>query len=461
MSESRVGAARWHLLLAAGFVCTAAAGAADWPGWLGPQRDGVWRETGIVEKFPSGGPKVLWRAPVADGYSGPAVADGRVYVMDRRRVRGPDGKPLRPTRKGILGDERVLCLDAATGKVLWDHTYDCPYKVSYPLGPRTTPAVRAGHVYTLGAMGKLLCLDAASGKVVWAKDLVAEYKLDGPPVWGYAASPLLDGDLLVCQVGGPGSAVVAFRQDTGKEVWRALTSEEVGYSPAVICQAGGRRQLIVWLSESVNGLDPATGKVYWTQKFPADVPPQRPAVNIAMPRCHGNRLFVTNYYHGSLMLELEADKPGARVLWQKTVRNPTRPEGLNGALTTPVFKDGFVYGVAGFGDLCCVEADTGKLRWRTLKATGERGDCATVFIVPQDDRFFLYNDQGDLIIARLSPGGYEEVSRTHVLDADQEARGRKAVWSHPAFAHRCLFARNSKELVCVSLAAQETQGAKP
>ena len=121
-----------------------AAYADDWPEWLGPGRDGVWREKGLVQKFPAGGPRVLWRKPLGTGYGGPAVADGRVYVMDRLRATGPDGKPLRATRKGILGKERVLCFDADSGKQLWKKEYDCPYTVSYPSGPRVTPLVRDG-----------------------------------------------------------------------------------------------------------------------------------------------------------------------------------------------------------------------------------------------------------------------------------------------------------------------------
>src|SRR4051794_9405914 len=148
----------------------------DWPQWLGPQRDGVWRETGILEKFPKGGPKVLWRTPLGGGYAGPAVADGRVYVLDR--VLDPGVKnPSNPFDRGsVAGQERVLCLDAASGKELWKHEYRTTYSISYPSGPRTTPVVRGGKVYTLGAMGDLLCLDAASGKVLWSKNFPADYK---------------------------------------------------------------------------------------------------------------------------------------------------------------------------------------------------------------------------------------------------------------------------------------------
>src|SRR5262249_16518280 len=187
-----------------------------------------------------------------------------------------------------------------------------PYKVSYPSGPRTTPLVHEGRVYTLGTMGDLFCLDAATGKVLWGKNIAKEYKVDAP-VWGYAASPLLDGDLLYCQVGGEGSAVVAFHKDTGKEVWKALSSEQVAYTPPIMCDAGGGRQLLVWLRESLNSLDPATGKVHGTQASPTKGPPQRPAVNIITVRRMDDLLFISTFYHGPMMLQLAADRPAAKV----------------------------------------------------------------------------------------------------------------------------------------------------
>jgi outer membrane protein assembly factor BamB len=437
-----------------GLATAAVSGAADWPQWLGSDREGVWRETGLVDKFPTGGPKVLWRQPLGTGYSGPAEANGRVYVMDRLRARDKDGKPMRPTRNGILGSERTLCFDAASGKPLWQDVYECPYKISYPSGPRATPLVHDGRVYTLGAVGHLRCLDATNGKVIWAKNLASEYEAE-VPVWGWAAHPLLDGDLLYCLVGGEGSAVVAFHKDTGKEVWRALTSAEVCYSPPMIYEAGGKRQLIIWLSDSINGLDPATGKVYWTQAYPATGETMRPAVSIATVRRSGDLLFVSSFYHGPMMLKLAADKPAATILWKTKSTNPLKPEGLNALMAAPVFKDGYVYGVGGMGDLSCVEATTGKEMWKSYAATGGKPtDCGTAFLVPQAGRFVLFNDQGDLILADLTPKGYKELDRAHILEPVQDARGRRVVWSHPAFALRCVFARNDAELICVSLAAE-------
>ncbi len=156
------------LITAAGVLAGSSAQAMDWPQWLGARRDSVWRETGLVATFPPGGPPVLWRVPLGQGYSGPAVADGRVYVMDREPARDASGNPLRATRQGIPGNERVLCLNAADGKQVWKHEYDCPYQIAYPSGPRTTPLVAEGRVYTLGAMGDLYCLDARTGAKRWS-----------------------------------------------------------------------------------------------------------------------------------------------------------------------------------------------------------------------------------------------------------------------------------------------------
>jgi outer membrane protein assembly factor BamB len=448
---------RWHLGSMAFVLLLASWSAAlgrDWPEWLGPNREGVWRETGLVDKFPAGGPPIVWRKPIGSGYSGPAVAGDYVYVIDRQRSLDKDGKPIPGNRgEGQKGTERVLCLKAADGAQVWKHEYPCAYKqLSYNQGPRTTPLVRDGRVYTLGAMGDLFCLDAISGQVRWSKNLPQEFKTPHP-VWGFAASLLLDGDLLYSLVGGEGSAVVAFNKDTGKEVWRALTSEDVCYSPPIIVHAGGKAQLIVWLSEAIYSLDPATGKQYWKQPYPAEGEPMRPAVNIATARQLGDLLFFSNAYHGPMMLKLAADKPEASVLWKNQNKNPQKPQFLSILMPTPVLKDGYVYGVGFGGDMRCLEAATGKQLWSTYEATGgEKTDCGTAFIIPQGDRFVLFNDQGDLILANLSPKGYQELGRAHILEPLQEARNRQVVWSHPAFVHQCVFARNEKEIVCVSLA---------
>jgi outer membrane protein assembly factor BamB len=235
----------------------------DWPQWLGPRRDAVWRETGIIKKFPAEGPSIRWRAPISGGYAGPAVADGRVYVTDRQLAAGASN-PANPFARGeIPGRERVLCLNAANGKLIWHHEYNCAYTVSYSSGPRATPAVSDGKVFTLGAEGNLVCLAADKGTVLWARDFKTDFNLK-TPVWGFAGHPLIDGQKLICLVGGEGSVAVAFDKDTGKELWRALSAKEPGYAPPMIYEFAGKRQLIIWHPEAVNALDPDTGKLFWS-----------------------------------------------------------------------------------------------------------------------------------------------------------------------------------------------------
>jgi outer membrane protein assembly factor BamB len=425
----------------------------DWPQWLGPQRDGVWRETGILTKFPSGGPKVLWRTPIGPGYAGPAVQGGRVYVLDRQGeqpAKGAEGSG----KNGLKGKERVLCLDAKTGAVVWEHAYDSTYRISYATGPRCTPVIHQGKVYALGTMGDLRCLDADTGQLVWEKNFIREYHCR-PPVWGWASHPLVDGDKVITLVGGEGSAVVAFHKDTGKELWRALTIREIGYAPVVMVEAGGKRQLIAWHTEAVNSLDPETGKLYWSEPSPAGADLVRPEITVPTPLRVSDRLFFTCCHHGSLVLELEKDRPAARVVWRaKKTANVGKTDTLHSLMSTPAIKDGYVYGVCVMGELRCLDFATGKRIWETYAATtGKRTIFATAFLNRQGDQFFIFNDKGDLIIARLTPKGYEEIDRAHLLEATTFNRKRDVVWSQPAYANRCAYVRNDKEIICVSLAA--------
>jgi outer membrane protein assembly factor BamB len=426
----------------------------DWPQWLGPERDGVWRETGIIEKFPDGGPRIRWRAPVGMGYSGPAVAGGRVVVTDRVLPEGV-ANPANPfDRKSTPGLERVLCLSEADGKLIWKHETECEYTVSYPSGPRTTPVIRDGKVWTLGAEGHLIAFEAEKGKVVWSRDLKKDYGIEAP-LWGFAASPLLDGRKLISMVGGNGSTVVAFDKEDGKELWKALSAREPGYCPPVIHEAGGRRQLIIWHPEALSALDPETGAVFWSEPFKV-----QSGLTIPTPRKLGDLLLVTSFYNGPLMMKLDPMKPAATVLWRGSSSSEKKTDKLHAIMCTPFLEDGHIYGVCSYGQLRCLRADTGERVWETLAptgATGERGGVndrwSNAFIVKNGGRFFLSNEKGELIIAKLSPGGYEEVSRARIVEPTNRAMERDVVWSHPAFANRSIYARNDREIVCASLAS--------
>lgn len=418
----------------------------DWPQWLGPKRDSVWRETGILDEFPKSGLTVKWRAPVGLGYSGPAVAGGRVYLTDYIKESG-DTTNNPGERKVLTGRERVLCLNEADGKPIWEHSDAVTYKISYPSGPRVTPTIAGGKVYTLGAEGRLLCLNADDGKVVWAKELKQDYKTESP-IWGFCGAPLVDGQKLICLVGGEGSVAVAFDKDTGKELWKGLSASESGYCPPSIIEAGGQRQLLIWTADDLNSLDPETGKVYWSQ-------PLKPSygMSIAIPRKHGDLLFASGIGGVGAVFKLDRTKPAAEVVWRGT--NKTAVYAAN---TTPfIDDDNIIYGADCMsGQFRAVKLETGERLWDTFAPTTNtrRGTHGTAFIVRNDDRYFLFSETGDLIVARLSAKGYDEISRFHVLDPTGECFGRDVVWSHPAFADKCCFARNDKELVCVSLAAK-------
>ncbi len=396
-----------------------------------------------MESFSTNRLTAKWRAPVRGGYSGPAVAGGSVFLTDFAAT------------EGKRGTERALCFDAAKGKLLWEHAWSVDYtalQANYAIGPRATPTVDGNRVFVVGAMGNLLCLDVKSGAVVWQKDFVHDYGT-AVPVWGMASSPLVDGDRLLCIVGGkPDAKVVAFDKRTGRELWRALSSEtsEPGYGQPILIKAGGARQLIVWQTEAVSSLNPATGAVHWQEPFPI-----RFGLTVATPVLHGNRLFVSAFYNGPMMLELDATRPAAKVLWRGASNSEINTDGLHCLINTPVFDGANIYGVCSYGQLRGLDAATGQRLWETQELTKEKARWATGFIVRNGDRWFINNDRGELIIARFTPQGYEEISRAELLKPTTPLPRRelKAVnWSHPAYANRCVFARNDGELICVPLA---------
>ncbi|MEM1071027.1 MAG: PQQ-binding-like beta-propeller repeat protein [Planctomycetota bacterium] len=415
----------------------------DWPQWMGPKRDNVWRETGVMKKFPEAGPKVLWRAPVAGGYAGPAVVGERVFVTDY--VTTDNVKIENFSRDEFTGTERVLCLDAKSGSVIWKHEYPVTYGISYPAGPRCTPTVEGGMVYTLGAEGQLFCFKAATGEIVWSRDLKDQYKTKSA-LWGYASHPLIDGDKLICIVGGEGSHAVAFNKTTGEEIWKTLTSTEQGYSPPVIFEAAGVRQLILLYPDAIAAVNPETGKPYWSVDYEASN-----GSVIMTPIRSGNLLFAAGYSNKNLLLELGTESPSADVLWRDEVKTAISPVNVQ-----PFLKGDHVYGFHQGGELMCMELKTGKRLWSSnepLSSKRPKG-TGTAFIVQNEDLFWLFNEMGELIIADLTPEGYKEIDRAKVIEPTNVAFGRKVVWCPPAYADKKVFIRNDNECICVDLSAE-------
>jgi outer membrane protein assembly factor BamB len=406
----------------------------DWPQWRGPNRDGVWKETGLVEKLPAGQIPIKWRAEIGSGYSGPTVAGGRVYVTDR--LTQPEEV------------ERVHCFDEQTGKPLWSHAYPCSYgRVGYPAGPRASVGIHGGKAYSLGATGRLFCFDAADGKILWEKDLDADYQIR-MPIWGISASPLVYEDLIILQIGGKNACIVALDRHTGKEQWTALSDRAQYVAPIVVKQAG-QDVVICWTGDSVAGISPAGGKVLWRVEWK----PRNMPIGIATPIVENDRVFFTSFYDGSLLLELKQDQPAVEKIWQRIGASERETDALHSIISTPLFKDGHIYGVDSYGELRCLRASDGERLWEDLTAT-PKARWSTIHFVQNGERTRMFNERGELLIGKLSPQGFEEISRSKLLEPtlDQLRQRGGVCWSHPAFANKHIFARNDKELVCASLA---------
>ena len=439
-----------HGLLAAVLLCIAVpatVAADDWPEYRGAGRQGVWTETGILDEFPPGGLSFTWRVPIHDGYAGPAVAGGRVFVIDAR----PAGTG------GMRMVERVLCLDEETGETVWSHEWEADYaglQPLYAIGPRATPTVDGDRVYVQGAMGRLFALDVATGAVRWSKDYVADLGTE-VPAWGMAGAPLVEGELLICLAGAESDGkVIAFDKHTGAEVWRALSSDwDPGYNAPVVFDVGGVRQLVVWHPRAITSLDPRTGEQYWEVPFDVQL-----GVTIATPVRGGSFLLVSSFFNGSRMLRLNLDRPDASLVWRSEESNEVDTDKLHSMIGTPVIDGDYLYGIDSYGELRCLDVRTGERLWESQALTVERARQATAFFVRNGDRYFINNDRGELIIARFTPGGLEVLSRTHLLEPTSPVPRRRelgaVLWSYPAYANRHIVMRNGREIVRASLEAQ-------
>ncbi len=405
--------------------------AADWPQWRGPGRDGVWREKGIVQKLDN--LQVRWRTEVANGYCSPTVAGGRVYITDR--LTEPDQV------------ERIHCFDAANGNPIWSHGYECNYgKVGYPDGPRASVTINDGRAYSLGTLGHLFCFDAAKGDVLWKKDLKAEYDIK-MPIWGIAAAPLVENDLLILHIGGRNACLVALDKVTGAEKWRAL-DERASYSAPIIIDQAGERVLVCWTGDSVSGLDPLTGKLHWRHPFT----PSKMVLNIATPVFENGYLFVSAFYDGSLLLKVDPDKLAVKKVWRRIGKSERDTDGLHCCISTPIIQGDYIYGVDSHGELRCLDLHTGDRIWESLEAV-PKDRWSNIHMVRNEDRIWMFNERGELIISRLSPEGFHEISRAKIIEPTEGQLKRRGgvCWSHPAFAEKNIYVRNDRELICVDL----------
>jgi outer membrane protein assembly factor BamB len=385
----------------------------DWPQFLGPTRNGVSAETGLdAAARRKDWPPVIWERRIGQGWSGPVVAGDRLILFHR------------------LGDNEIVqCLGAADGKERWKFKYPTNYidDFNFDPGPRATPLIAGKNVYTLGAEGKMHCLELATGKKVWDRALGEEYKA-AKGFFGIATSPVLEGDLLLVNIGGKDAGIVALNRDTGKEVWKA-TRDAASYSSPVVTTIQGDRHALFLTREGIAALNPANGKVLFQKRWRSR---NNASVNAATPIVSGNEVFFSASY-GTGAILLAARNQGYEEVW-------SNDDSLSCHYGTPVSKDGYLYGFHGRQEqkaiLRCVEWKTGKVQW-----SKERFGCGSMILA--DGKLIILSEDGELVLVEATPKGYKELARAQVLGS--------ACRAQIALANGRLYARDTRKLVCLGL----------
>jgi len=406
----------------------------DWPKFLGPAGTGVSPEKGIITPWPKDGLRVVWDVKLGSGYGAPSVADGRLFVCDR-----------------VGDDARLRCLKSTTGEELWKFTYPSDYEdyYGYDNGPRCCPVVDGDRVYIYGAEGMLHCVRAEDGKLLWKVDTKAKFGVR-QNFFGVGAAPVVEGDLLIVMVGGSpansdevpfpelkgnGSGVVAFDKRTGAVKYQ-LSNELASYASPVLATIGNRRWCFVFARGGLLAFDPATGKQDFHYPWRAKLVE---SVNASNPVVVGDQVFITESYGpGSALLKV---KPGGyEEVW--TDADKGRQKSMQCHWNTPIYHDGHLYGSSGRhssnADLRCVELATGKVKWTYRDVN--RGSLLLV-----DGHFVYLDESGGLILLKVNPDKYEEVSRAEVPGL------KYPCWAAPVLAHGLLYVRGEGRLVCLEL----------
>ncbi len=428
------------LLFLAIVICPTPTTADTWPDWRGSERDGIWRETNLINSFPEEGLKRAWTAEIGAGYGGPTVAEDHVYLMDR----GID-----PQRE----EERVLCFDRHTGALVWEFAYPCVYhNVSYDLGPRAAVVIHEGVAFSMGTMGDLYALNAQSGEKIWKRQLVEEFQAE-VPTWGVSAAPLIvDGKVLVQSGGNEGPLLLALDAENGEEIWRA-PADRMTYATPVVPPAAPDT-VLVWTDSRLTSVKIDNGEVVWTYHAPKEkdfaARVQSPVFNAA-----GDAFLLTDFNEGTWRFDHNGEEWS--LTWHVRGRNERNTEGLHALMGAPLWIDDHFYGVDAYGQFRGLRAEDSSRVWETDRVVPQ-GRWATVFPVRQGETgnlVWIANELGELILCELTPQGYREIDRTQLIEPTQEIRQRdyKIVWSHPAFAHRHIYARNDKVLIAISVAA--------
>jgi outer membrane protein assembly factor BamB len=387
------------LLLALTLTAAAQTGG-EWPQWRGANRDGLSKETGLLKQWPAEGPPLLWKASGAGrGYSTVSVAGGRLYTMGLRGER-----------------EFVVAFDAKTGKEVWATPTGKAFRNDRGDGPRGTPTVDGERLYALGGGGDLACLDAKTGRLVWALNVLD--KFGGENItWGISESPLVLGDRVLVNAGGPGASVVALNKKDGSLVWKSQ-SDRAGYSSAIPVQIGGQTQVVFFTSQRAMGLDPKDGRLLWDYSKPANK-----VANAATPIARGNRVFISSDYGtGAGLVEIKFDNGKAsaqEVYFTKEMRNHH---------SSSVLVGDHLYGFSS-GILTAMKFDTGEVAWKDRSV----GKGALVYA---DGMLYCLSENGVVGLVEATPEAYRERGRFRI------PQDSLPTWAHPVVAGGTLYLRD-------------------
>lgn len=405
-----------HALLLSLAALILPASATDWPQFLGPHRNGTIAETNLAPTWPKEGPPLLWQKKIGAGFAGPVATSGKVILFHR-----------------LDDKEIVACLDAKSGKELWQSSYPTAYRddFGHDEGPRATPSVSSNRVFTFGAEGKLHCWALGTGAKLWSVDAQEKFNA-GKGFFGIASSPLVEGHAVILNIGGrPGAGIVAFDAASGRVLWKA-NDDEASYASPVAATLGGRRTVLVLTRAGLVAAEPNSGRILFQYDFR---PPMHASVSAATPLVIGDEIFLSASY-GTGALLLRGKEGGAEKIW-------ATDDALSNHYATSVPHQGFLYGFDGRQEqgceLRCVEWKTGKVRWR------ESGLVAGTLMAVNNELLVL-TEKGQLLRAPAGPDGFKPTERAQILPFVARA--------HPALSDGLFFARSKDKLVCADLRPQ-------